>query len=68
MLAFGQAIFSYDFSFSVKFSLSNGMFPSTLLTNGTGRLGKYIAKISDDRILGAYALTEIAHGTNANGI
>ncbi|XP_017860107.1 PREDICTED: peroxisomal acyl-coenzyme A oxidase 3 isoform X1 [Drosophila arizonae] len=68
MLAFGQAIFSYDFSFSVKFSLSNGMFPSTLLTNGTGRLGKYIAKISDDRILGAYALTEIAHGTNANGM
>ncbi|XP_064554073.1 peroxisomal acyl-coenzyme A oxidase 3 isoform X1 [Drosophila montana] len=68
LLAFGQAIFSYDFSFSVKFGLSNGMFPSTLVSNGTGRLGKYVAKISDDRILGAYALTEISHGTNANGM
>lgn len=43
------------------------MFPSTLVSNGTGRLGKYVAKISDNRILGAYALTEISHGTNANG-
>ncbi|XP_030555527.1 peroxisomal acyl-coenzyme A oxidase 3 isoform X1 [Drosophila novamexicana] len=68
LLAFGQAIFSYDFSFSVKFGLSNGMFPSTLVSNGTGRLGKYVAKISDNRILGAYALTEISHGTNANGM
>ncbi|XP_030377021.1 peroxisomal acyl-coenzyme A oxidase 3 isoform X2 [Scaptodrosophila lebanonensis] len=68
LLAFGQAIFSYDFSASVKFSLSNGMFPSTLVSNGTGRLGKYVAKIADNRILGAYALTEISHGTNALGM
>ncbi|XP_022234793.1 peroxisomal acyl-coenzyme A oxidase 3 isoform X2 [Drosophila obscura] len=68
LLAFGQAIFSYDFSTSVKFGLSNGMFPSTLVSNGSGRLGKYIAKISDNRILGAYALTEFSHGTNALGM
>ncbi|EDW37434.1 GL26258 [Drosophila persimilis] len=68
LLAFGQAIFSYDFSSSVKFGLSNGMFPSTLVSNGSGRLGKYIAKISDNRILGAYALTEFSHGTNALGM
>ncbi|SPP86172.1 peroxisomal acyl-coenzyme A oxidase 3 isoform X2 [Drosophila guanche] len=68
LLAFGQAIFSYDFSTSVKFGLSNGMFPSTLVSNGSGRLGKYIAKISDNKILGAYALTEFSHGTNALGM
>ncbi|XP_068150994.1 peroxisomal acyl-coenzyme A oxidase 3 isoform X1 [Drosophila tropicalis] len=68
LLAFSQAIFSYDFSSSVKFSLSNGMFPSTLVSNGTGRLGKYVAKIADDRIVGAYALTEFSHGTNALGM
>ncbi|KAH8375702.1 hypothetical protein KR009_002628 [Drosophila setifemur] len=68
LLAFGQAIFSYDFSSSVKFGLSTGMFPSTLISNGSGRLGKYVAKIADNRILGAYALTEISHGTNALGM
>ncbi|KMY88516.1 peroxisomal acyl-coenzyme A oxidase 3 isoform X1 [Drosophila simulans] len=68
LLAFGQAIFSYDFSTSVKFGLSTGMFPSTLVSNGSGRLGKYVAKIADNRILGAYALTEISHGTNALGM
>ncbi|XP_017065677.1 peroxisomal acyl-coenzyme A oxidase 3 [Drosophila eugracilis] len=68
LLAFGQAIFSYDFSTSVKFGLSTGMFPSTLVSNGSGRLGKYVAKIADNRIIGAYALTEISHGTNALGM
>ncbi|KAH8240830.1 hypothetical protein KR026_005838 [Drosophila bipectinata] len=68
LLAFGQAIFSYDFSTSVKFGLSTGMFPSTLVSNGSGRLGKYVAKVADNRILGAYALTEISHGTNALGM
>lgn len=67
MLAFSQAIFSYDFSFAVKFSLSNGMFPSTLVSNGTERLGKFVSKSANNKIVGAFALTEISHGTNANG-
>lgn len=66
-LIYYQATVAYG-DYYLKLGLGVAMFTFALRALGTERLQKYVDACDRMKILGAFALTEIAHGTNTLGM
>ncbi|CAG9817104.1 unnamed protein product [Phaedon cochleariae] len=63
-----RILFSSNAGATIKFTVGDTLFKSSVMNMGTARHQKYIDDVDEGKIFGAYCLTEIGHGSNARGM